>query len=46
MFDMSGMRLQTVKNWLISSGNGCATRTHPGSLRVYIVSCAQRTQIA
>ena len=31
---MSGRRLQTVKNWLLSSGNGCATRRHPGSLRV------------
>ena len=37
MFAMSGMRLQTVKNWLISSRNGCATRRHPGSLRVYII---------
>ena len=33
VFAMSGMRLQTVKHWLISLGNGWATRRHPGSLR-------------
>ena len=38
MFAMSGMRLQTVKHWLISLGNGCATRRHRGSLRACTLS--------